>query len=149
MIESHEVERGCVPGVDVHHAVDCFAASCIGAAVTESALHAAACHPDREALRVVIASVAILCVGRASKFTAPDDKCVVEHAALFEISEQRCDWSIHRAALAFEIDAEIAMRVPTTLRDFDEAHAFFRESAGEQALSTESIRARLPDALQL
>ena len=61
---------------------------------TIAALHAAAGEPHAETTGVMIATVVVfgqvsLAVNGATEFPAPDDKCVVEQAALFEIEDKR------------------------------------------------------------
>ena len=77
---------------------DGVVAQFVGGAVADAALDAAAGDPHREALDVVIAAVA-LGHRRAAELAAPDHQRVVEHAAFFQVGDQRgrCGWSTSSA----------------------------------------------------
>ena len=91
MVESHEVEDGCVHVVDVDAVLDGRQSKFVGGAVAESFLHTAAGHPGGVAVVVVVATLLTLRSGGAAKFTAPDDERLVEQAAAFEIFQERGD----------------------------------------------------------
>src|SRR5262245_21625882 len=56
--------------------------------VAKPALHSGACHPHRETLWIVVASISALLEGRhAAKFRDPDDQGVVQQAARLQILE--------------------------------------------------------------
>ena len=80
-------DRG-VQVVDVDDVLHGGVAEFVGGAVGDAALDAAAGHPDREALDVVVAAVALGHRG-AAELAAPDDEGVVEHPALLQVLDQR------------------------------------------------------------
>ena len=80
-------ENGSAVGLDNVVAV------VIGAAIGDAGFDAAARHPGREATGVMVPPVVLfteltLTVGRAAKFTAPDDKGILQHVPLFEVGDQ-------------------------------------------------------------
>ncbi len=97
VVDSEEVETGGVKVVDVNFVFDDAKSKLIGGAVGETAFDAATCHPNAEAFFVVIATrwcfgarsgVVFLNHRGATKFTAPDHQCLVQHATLFEVLDQ-------------------------------------------------------------
>ena len=64
-------------------------------AVAQAGLHAAAGHPEREGVRMMVAAPLLglldlaLQKRRAPKFAAPNDERVVEQSALLEVAHQR------------------------------------------------------------
>ena len=103
-------------------------------------LHAAAGEEHGHGFGVVAAAeridaAALVVVGRAAEFAAPDDERVVEHAALLEVADERGDRLVH-AADALGVGAlEVVVAVPAAAEDLHEAHAFLHEPAREQALA--------------
>ena len=84
----------------------------VGGAVTDPALDAATGHPDREAVRIVIAAVAALAHRGAPEFAAPDDQRRIEQAATLQILEQSRDRFIGLLAMFRVVAFDIAVRVP-------------------------------------
>ena len=107
----------------------------VGFSVGEAGLHAAPGRPHRESLRIVIAAVRALRDGRATKFAAPDNQRVFQHAALFEIGEQAGDGFVDGGGVLRVARLESAVLVPDIgRRHLDEPHTRLGEAAGEQAL---------------
>ena len=71
--------------VDVHFAVDHIVAELIARALDVAALDAAAGHPRRETLAVVIAAVGALGVGRPAKLAAPQHQRVLQQPARSQV----------------------------------------------------------------
>ena len=92
-----------------------------------------------EAFDVVIAAGA-LGHGRAAEFAAPDDQRVVEHAALFQIGDQRGGRLVDFLGLELDVVFEIAVVVPVAVIELDEPHAAFGQAAGQQAVG--GVRSR-------
>ena len=69
--------------------LDGVEAEFVGRAVDDAAFDAAAGHPDAEAVRMMVAAVAVLRAGRAAELGGPDDQRLVQQAALLEILQQR------------------------------------------------------------
>src|SRR5262249_62287581 len=112
-VQPKQVQRG---GVDVGHVVALLhrvEADLVGGAVHDAALDAAAGQPGAEALRVVVAAVA-LGARRAAELRAPDDQRVLEHAALLEVLEQAGDRLVHlgRQGAVVALDAGVGVPGP-------------------------------------
>ena len=104
VIETHLFQNGGIDVANVDGILKNVVAKVVGDTVGDAALHAAASHPHGEALGMVIASVVCagefaLAVDRATKFSAPDHKRVVQQASLLEILKERPRWLIDVAAL--------------------------------------------------
>jgi len=102
---------------------------------------AAAGHPHREGVDVMIAAglLAIFAHRRAAKFATPNDERVFEKPSCFQISDQRCGRLINVVANFFEIVFErfagTSVAVPTCMIKLDETDTTFDEAAGEQAVA--------------
>src|SRR5947207_15298907 len=68
-----------------------------------------------------------------AKFTAPDDQCVVQHAALFEVLDERGAGAVGDFAVFGNVLLEVSVLIPGFVKNLDEPHAAFDEAAGEQA----------------
>ena len=114
MVDSQAVENRGVQVVDVDRVLDDVVAEVVGFAVHDTRLDAATRHPDREAARMMVATVVLarqiaLAVDGAAKLTAPDNQRVVQQPALFRDPgpahrpADRCrdiDWARSPATLA-------------------------------------------------
>ena len=104
----------------------------VGRSVDGAAFDAAAGHPHREAIRVVVAAELGLATGvefdsrRAPELTAEDDKCIVEHTALLEISQECGDGLIDFGGELLVRGCDVVMVVPWLtgpVPELDIAHA--------------------------
>src|SRR4051794_12071078 len=77
-----------------------------------AALDSAACHPHREAPRVVVASVALLIERSAPELSAPNHQRIVEHSTGRQIGEQSGNWLVLRLAHPGVIPLNVRMRIP-------------------------------------
>src|SRR5436190_1258074 len=100
MVEAEEPEDGRVQIVHVNLLLGGGKTVFISGAVNIAALHAAPRHPHSKAVMIVIPAIDLACVGTgsrqlnsgsAAKFTAPNHQGIVEHAALFQVFEQRAN----------------------------------------------------------
>jgi hypothetical protein len=97
VVDAQQVQHRRVQVVhrdDVLHGV---IAELVGRAVRDAALDPAAREPEREALDVMVAAVA-LGHRRAAELAAPDHQRVLEHAALLQVQHQRRRGLVHLAA---------------------------------------------------
>ena len=94
VVKTEQVKDCGVKIVDTYWILHRFEAKFIGRPVDGAAADSSACHPDGKAVVVVITTRASFGNRRASKFAAPNDQCVIEHAACFEVGQQGCDWAI-------------------------------------------------------
>src|SRR5690349_16052064 len=126
--------------------LDGVEAKFVGDAVGDAAFDAAAGEPDGETVDVMIAAIAALDAGRAAEFRAPDDERLVEHAAAFEVFEQRGDRWIDLSAQAAVASTQVRVRVPGpcpavgAMEDLDEANATLGKSSCGQTQLAEGAR---------
>ena len=66
-------------------------AKLVGRSVTHSAFHAAARHPSREAVVIVIAALLAFRCWSSTKLASPNHQCFIEEPALFQVLDQRRD----------------------------------------------------------
>ena len=102
----------------------------------------------------MVAAVAALAHGGAAEFAGPDDESVVEHAALFQVGDQRHAGAIDFLGFVADAFLDAAVVVPIFVVKLDETDAAFGETAGEEAIGRERTVARLAtvevhDALRL
>ena len=145
MVHAEEVEDGGPEVIDSLHLLHGVVAEVVGFAESHAATHAAACHPDAEAVGIVVASVAALGEESAAEFASPDDERAVEQAAGFEVFDEARDGLVHlpsHVAMAF---LDLSMLIPGVrglaaaellgeAAQLDEAHAALDETARQQAL---------------
>src|SRR5439155_4071582 len=102
MVEAQQVKHRRMQVADLDRIFYDFTSHLIGLAVGNSGLDPAAGHPNRERSWVMVPAdplhfltVAILAHGRPAEFSAPDNERVLEHASLFQISQQGRSRLIH------------------------------------------------------
>src|SRR6266545_5646780 len=118
VIDTQTAQDRGIEVVDVHGIFHDVVTELIGVAVADAGLDAAAGHPDRIAAPVMVAAVVVffdfaLAIDRAPEFTAPDNQCVVQQAALFEVFDQRGGGLVGVAALLANPPWQIVMLIPT------------------------------------
>src|ERR1700722_250964 len=93
MVEAQQIKDSRMQVADLHRVFYDFISHLVGLAVRDSWLDAAARHPNRERPGIMVPAnifhfltIAILPHGCPAKSSAPPDECVLEHAALFQIS---------------------------------------------------------------
>src|SRR5262245_2616263 len=75
-----------------------------------------------------------LAIDRATEFPAPDDKCIVKHAALFQILNERRRRLISAPALKRQVTRQVAVLIPSAVIELDEANSAFGKTAREQTV---------------
>ena len=105
VVEAKAVQDGGVQVVNGHGVADDVVGEVVGLAEDEAGFDAAAGQPDRVATGMMVPPVILLgqlalAVNRAAKFTAPDDKGVVQQAALPEFLDERSGGLVGVVALA-------------------------------------------------
>ena len=142
MVKAEQVQHRGVKIRHVHLVAHHAVTPLVGLAIDEPLLHAAAGHPDRERLVVMIAPLALRLIdvlirvhgGRATEFTAPDDQRVFEHPALFQIREQRADGLVHFLRGTLHAALDLAVVVPRILPDLHETHPALDEPPRDKNL---------------
>ena len=74
VVDAHQVKNRGVNVVDVEAVFDRVQADFVGLADGLAAFDAAAGHPHRKAVRIMVAAVAFFGHRRAAEFAAPDDQ---------------------------------------------------------------------------
>jgi hypothetical protein len=98
--------------------LDGFGAVIVGHAVSVAAANAAAGQPDGEGLGVVVAAGLLafaLGGGSAAEFTAEKYESILEHAAHFQIAEQRGDRLIDLGAAFGQTFVDGTVMIPAGL----------------------------------
>lgn len=145
VVEAEGVEDGGLDVVDVDGIFDGVEAEFIGLSVGDAGFDPAAGEPHGEGLGVVVAALgaaergAGFDHGGASEFAAPDDECVFEEAALFEVGDEGGAGLIGLAALVDEAFFDLGVVVPSGVVDLDEADAALGEAAGEEGVVGEGV----------
>lgn len=97
MIEPEQMQHRRLEIFHTHGIARNLVAEFVGLAVLDSTLHATACHPHGEGVRMMIAAeecfvaIAILRNWCATKLAAPDDERVFKEAASAQIANERRD----------------------------------------------------------
>ena len=78
MIESHEMQDGGMQVVDVNFVLHGGKAEFITLAVCHSTFNSTAGKPHREAMMIVVTSIAIFGHRSAAEFATPDDQSVLK-----------------------------------------------------------------------
>ena len=118
VIDAETIEHRRVEIVDVNGFVLNAPTDFVGLTVNLSAFEAAACHEHREAkwmvvaARDIFASATIFAERRPTKFGAPNDHGVVEHAAGFEVFDERGDWLIYNVGVVGQLGIDVAVMIP-------------------------------------
>src|SRR5437016_10499439 len=115
----------------------------IGAAIGQAGFDATARQPNGEATRMMVAAIIVfgelaLRVAGASKFTAPNHQGIVEHAARFEVFDQRGAGLVCLASLGADAGGQVAMLVPALVIKLDEADAAFGQPPRQQTIGGKS-----------
>ena len=73
-------------------------------------------------------------IDRTPELAAPDDQCVVQQPALFEVLDQGSGWLIGVTTLALDLSGQVAVLVPPHVIELNEADATLGEPARQQAV---------------
>ena len=139
VVDSELVKNGGVEVVDMDFFFGDVVGKVIGRAVSDARFDAAACCPERETTRVVVAAVVVagkfsLAVRSSSEFAAPDDEGVVEEAAHFEVFDEGRGGLIGVLALTAKLFRQREVLVPAHVKELDEADVALGEASGHEAV---------------
>src|SRR5262249_26544030 len=112
VVQTEAVQDGRVDVVQMDRLLHRIQADLIGRPEGEGAPHAAARHPHRDPIVVVITPIATLAHRRASELPAPDDQGFFEEAALLQVLQQARDGTVALTAELGVILFKVAMGVP-------------------------------------
>ena len=149
MLEAEEPQHRGVNIVDGggFRSVERLVAPLIALAVRDAAADPGAAQPVGEHEGIVIAAPSRLGTRHPSELGRPDDKRVVEHAALVEILDEGRRAVGHAAGERPVIALDVLVGIPVAAReavvvaapDLYEADAALEEAAGGEALETEVV----------
>src|SRR4051812_36240362 len=103
----------------------------------QARLDAAACQPDSEAPRMMVAPVVCfgeraLAIDGAPKFAAPDNERILQQATPFQVLNQPVTTLINVFALRGQVAWQISVLVPAAMEDLDEPDAALDQTASHQ-----------------
>src|SRR5205807_3944656 len=132
-VEAHQMKDG---RLQVAHGDFVFrdaVAEFVGLTVNDAGLNAAAGHPDRETVRMMVAAKEHRAAARlvhrgATEFAAPNHQRFFEQAALLQVPDQRRAGAVHVAAFFRELIEQVVSRpgsvnVPAPVVGLNVAHA--------------------------
>lgn len=146
VLDAQQVEKSGLEIVHVNFVFDGIEANVVGCPVSDAGFDSSTRHPDGEGVGVVVAaplfaiSHLTLQEGRASEFSTPDHKGVIEEPSLFEILNESGGRLVGVAALVVEFGGERIVLVPTGMHQLDVAGAAFQETSGEKAVAGKGSR---------
>ena len=73
-------------------------------------------------------------VGGATHFAGPDDQCLVEQPALFQVTNQGGRWLVEHLRLGPQVLRRVSMMIPVPVEDLDEPDSLFHQPPGKQAI---------------
>ena len=141
--------------MDVHLILHCMKTNLVGSPDDLSSANAAARHPDREPVRVVVSAVPVagahgvaVSERRPPKITSPDDQGAFQQPRPFKVSQQSCNGPVYFPRHGAVILVALVVAVPTLLTSFfpagielHKADSAFYHPPRQQALSAELGRA--------
>ena len=133
MVDAEQVEHRGVHVVHGADLVDGGVAKVISRPVDQSTLDAAAGHPDRHRLVVMVAAGALR-HRRAAKLTGPDQQCLVQHAPVLQVGDQCHAGPVDLLGLVLHTLLDATVVVPVFVIHLDEPHTPLRQPPGQQAV---------------
>ena len=143
VVDAKQVQQGGLKIMDVDGVLGGVHSKGVTGTIGDARLHAAAGHPSREGIGMMIAAplLAVFHValqkGRAAKFTAPNDERVIEQPALLEITQQSGARLVGVFALGVQFSGHAAVLVPPCVHHLHKARAAFNKPASHQAIIRE------------
>ena len=135
MIESQQAQNGGVQIVDMHFVLGGGETKFIRRAVDVAAAHAAARQPHAEAVMIMVASIDLAGIGAGfgqldrrspPELATSNDQRILQHAALFQVLQQRANGLICLASKSAMINLDVVVAVPrlaVAVPDLHEPHA--------------------------
>ncbi len=146
VVDAQQVQDGGLKVMNVNLVVHGVEADIIRGSIGDAGFDAASSHPGGEGVGVVVAApaFAVLHVAleerRAAEFTTPDDKGLIEHAALFEVSDETGTGLVGVPALGVKLSGERTVLVPARVHELDELSSPFGKATGEEGVTGEGAR---------
>ena len=145
VVKAQQVHNGRLEVVDMDGVFGDGESEFIGFAVVETAFDAAAGHPNRVAVRIMIAAQnfafcgAPFAKGSSAKFAAPNNESFLQKTALFEVFDKSGDGFVHSGAFFGQAFGEAgsfagAVEIPAPVKELNETDAGFGQASGQQAV---------------
>ena len=143
VIKAQAMQHRGVQVMHTHWVFDGFEADVVGCSIGRAAFDAATCQPDTESPVIVISTGLWFTIAgqfhrrSSSKFTAPQNQCVLEHSSLFQIGHEGRDRLINFAsefAMSLLKSGMIVPRLTGTVPQLNVTDAAFQQSASDQRL---------------
>ena len=114
VVEAEEVQDGGVDVVTLGEAlaVGGLVAPFVALSVGDAALDAAAGEPVGEDEGIVVAALAALGAGHAAELGGPEDECVLEHAPILEVLDERRGALGHAERKRGVVTGDVFMGIP-------------------------------------
>ena len=139
VLDAEQVQHGGLEIVGVDGVFGGVVAEVVGRSIGRAAPDAAAGHPQREGLHVVVAAVVAvgtvaLVHGGAAKLATPDHQRVVEQAPLTEVAHQGRRGLVHRLGGLGDVGRQVVVMVPTAVIQLDESDTPLGQTPGQEAV---------------
>lgn len=139
MIDAKEMHEGGVQVMYMDGILDDVVAVVVGFAVGHAFFHSGSGHEHGETSRVVVATIirlseGSLAVDGAAKLTTPDDECIIEKSALFEVFDEGSGGLVSVVDLTLDGLWQTAMMIPAHVEELDAADITLGESASEETV---------------
>src|SRR4029077_1905270 len=120
MIDAQQSKHGRIKVTHVDRILHYVVTKIVSLSVDDARFSAPACHPHREATRMMIPSVVLLgktalAVYRPSEFPAPHNQGVIQKPAAPQIRDQRVRSAIRRRAKFGQVADGIRVHIPSAL----------------------------------
>ena len=141
VVDAEAVQDGGVEVVQVDAVVLRVVAKFVGTAVDHAGLDAAAGQAHGEAVRVMVAPIALIATLShrcAPELATPHDQRFVEHPAPAQVDEQCRHALIDTLGLARQVRLQAAVLIPAHIIQLDEAHPLLSQAPRQQAVVSEA-----------
>ena len=139
MVDAHQVKHGSMEIMHTYRILDGIVSEFICFAIHRSWFDSTACHPDAEALGMVVASVVgpinlTLTVIGATKFATPDHQRFIEQSSLLQVLDQACRSPVYVFCLHPHVIDQVAMGIPSLVIELYKTNTRFRKLSGQQTV---------------
>jgi len=127
VVQTHQMQDGCLDIVNAHRFAGWAEAEFIGAANRHSGTNAAPCHEHRVGVDVVVAADLALLPNfahrRAAKFATPDHEGPIQQAALLQVANQRRRGLVDLAGDGLQRSSQVFVVVPIGVIELNEPYS--------------------------
>ncbi len=116
VVDAEEGEDRSVQVVAVSFSFCCLETPIITFSIGGSGFDSGSCHPSDERSSVVVSSISSLSKWSSSEFRRPDQECVFEESAGFQILDESSDRQVDTGSDGWEFIRDTAMVIPVSGR---------------------------------